>query len=58
MDLNAACSGFVYSLVTGFGMLALGNKRVLVIGSETLSRVTDWEDRSTAILFGDGAGPL
>ena len=37
-------------------MLALGNKRVLVIGSETLSRVTDWEDRSTAILFGDGAG--
>ena len=56
MDLNAACSGFVYSLVTGFGMLALGNKRVLVIGSETLSRVTDWEDRSTAILFGDGAG--
>ena len=56
MDLNAACSGFVYSLVTGFGMLALGNRRILVIGSETLSRVTDWEDRSTAILFGDGAG--
>ncbi len=56
MDLNAACSGFVYSLVTGFGMLALGNKRILVIGSETLSRITDWEDRSTAILFGDGAG--
>ena len=56
MDLNAACSGFVYSLVTGFGMLALGNKRILVIGSETLSRITDWEDRSTAILLGDGAG--
>ena len=56
MDLNAACSGFVYSLVIGFGMLALGNKRILIIGSETLSRVTDWDDRSTAILFGDGAG--
>lgn len=58
MDINAACSGFVYSLVTGFGMLALGHKRILVIGSETLSRLTDWEDRSTAILFGDGAGAL
>jgi 3-oxoacyl-[acyl-carrier-protein] synthase-3 len=58
MDINAACSGFVYSLVTGFGMLALGHKRILVIGSETLSRITDWEDRSTAILFGDGAGAL
>ena len=56
MDLNAACSGFVYSLVSGFGMLALGHKRILVVGSEMLSRVTDWEDRSTAILFGDGAG--
>jgi 3-oxoacyl-[acyl-carrier-protein] synthase-3 len=58
MDINAACSGFVYSLVTGFGMLALGHRRILVIGSETLSRLTDWEDRSTAILFGDGAGAL
>lgn len=58
MDLNAACSGFVYSLVTGFGFLKLGYKRVLIIGSETLSRVTDWEDRSTAILFGDGAGAV
>ena len=55
MDLNAACSGFVYSLVSGFGMLALGHRRIW-FGSETLSRVTDWEDRSTAILFGDGAG--
>ena len=58
MDLNAACSGFVYSLVTGFGFLKLGYKRVLIIGSETLSRVTDWDDRSTAILFGDGAGAV
>ncbi len=56
MDINAACSGFVYSLITGFGFLKLGYKRVLVVGSETLSRFTDWEDRSTAILFGDGAG--
>jgi 3-oxoacyl-[acyl-carrier-protein] synthase-3 len=39
-------------------MLALGHRRILVIGSETLSRLTDWEDRSTAILFGDGAGAL
>ena len=58
MDLNAACSGFVYSLVTGFGFLKLGFKRILIIGSETLSRITDWDDRSTAILFGDGAGAV
>ncbi len=58
MDINAACSGFVYSLVAGFGMLGLGNRRILVIGSETLSRITDWEDRSTAILFGDAAGAV
>ncbi|HJM27875.1 MAG: beta-ketoacyl-ACP synthase III [Acidimicrobiales bacterium] len=58
MDINAACSGFVYSLVTGFGFLKLGYKKILIIGSETLSRFTDWEDRSTAILFGDGAGAV
>ncbi|MAW92579.1 MAG: 3-oxoacyl-ACP synthase [Acidimicrobiaceae bacterium] len=58
MDINAACSGFVYSLVTGSSFLQAGCKRVLVIGSETLSRFTNWEDRSTAILFGDGAGAV
>ena len=56
MDLNAACSGFVYGLVAAHGFIALGKKRVLLIGSETLSRITDWEDRGTAILFADGAG--
>ncbi len=59
MDLNAACSGFVYGLVTVHGLLALGSvRRVLLVGAETLSRVVDWEDRNTAILFGDGAGAV
>ena len=58
MDINAACSGFVYSLVTGSSFLQAGCKRVLAIGAETLSRFTNWEDRSTAILFGDGAGAV
>ena len=55
-DLNAACAGFVYALVVGASMLATGNLRhVLVVGAETLSRVTDPYDRGTCILFGDGA---
>jgi len=57
-DLNAACSGFVYSLVTANAMLGAGAKRILVIGAETLSRITDWSDRNTAVLFGDGGGAL
>ena len=58
-DLNAACSGFVYSLVIANALLSSGgSKRVLVVGAETLSRVTDWTDRNTAVLFGDGAGAL
>jgi 3-oxoacyl-[acyl-carrier-protein] synthase-3 len=57
-DLNAACSGFVYGLVTANAMLGAGAKRVLVIGAETLSRITDWSDRNTAVLFGDGGGAL
>jgi len=57
-DLNAACSGFVYGLVHAHGMIAMGMERVLVIGSETLSRITDQGDRNTAILFGDGAGAV
>jgi len=58
MDVNAACTGFVYGLVAAHGVLALGGsvRRVLVIGAETLSRITDWDDRGTAILFADGAG--
>jgi 3-oxoacyl-[acyl-carrier-protein] synthase-3 len=47
-DLNAACSGFVYGLVTARGLLATGADRILLIGSETLSRIVDWDDRNTA----------
>jgi len=54
--VNAACSGFVYALVAGHGLLAIGLKKVLVIGTDTLSRITDWTDRNTAILFADGSG--
>jgi 3-oxoacyl-[acyl-carrier-protein] synthase-3 len=57
-DLNAACSGFVYGLVTADGLLRGGMERILVIGAETLSTIVDWDDRSTAILFGDGAGAV
>lgn len=57
-DLNAACAGFVYALVVANGMIKIGNNRVLVIGSDTLSRVTDQNDRSTAVLFADGAGAI
>jgi 3-oxoacyl-[acyl-carrier-protein] synthase-3 len=57
-DLNAACSGFVYSLVTANAMLGAGANRILVIGAETLSRITDWSDRNTAVLFGDGGGAI
>lgn len=55
-DVNAACSGFAYALVAAHGLLAIGMKRVLVIGTDTLSRITDWSDRNTAILFADGSG--
>ena len=55
-DINAACSGFVYALVNAHGLIAMGAKKVLVIGTDTLSRVTDWTDRGTAILFADGSG--
>jgi 3-oxoacyl-[acyl-carrier-protein] synthase III len=57
-DLNAACSGFVYGLVVSHGLISAGAKRILLIGSETLSRITDWDERSVAILVGDGAGAV
>jgi 3-oxoacyl-[acyl-carrier-protein] synthase III len=57
-DINAACSGFVYGLVVANGMVASGSGPVLLIGSETLSRITDWDERGVAILVGDGAGAL
>lgn len=58
-DIAAACSGFLYALSWADAMIALGRARtVLVIGGETLSRVTDYQDRTTAVLFGDGAGAV
>jgi len=58
-DLSAACSGFVYSLIVASSLLkSTGKKRALVVGAEVLSRFTDWKDRSTCILFGDGAGAV
>jgi len=55
-DMNAACSGFVYELVVGASMLGMGYEHVLLVGAETLSRIIDPEDRTTTVLFGDGAG--
>jgi 3-oxoacyl-[acyl-carrier-protein] synthase III len=58
-DLQAVCSGFVFALATVDGMLRNGTfKRALVIGAETFSRILDWSDRGTCVLFGDGAGAL
>jgi 3-oxoacyl-[acyl-carrier-protein] synthase III len=56
VDLNAACSGWVYALIAAHGYIAMGSQKVLVIGAETLSRITDYTARDTGILFGDGAG--
>jgi 3-oxoacyl-[acyl-carrier-protein] synthase III len=56
-DISAACPGFIYGLSIAEGFVATGTSRtVLVLGGEKLSCITDWEDRSTAVLFGDGAG--
>ncbi len=57
-DLNAACSGFVYGMVAVNGFMAMGSKRILLIGAETLDRMTDPDDRNTAILFGNGGGAV
>src|SRR6476660_1895913 len=58
-DLQAVCSGFVYALQVTDALLLSGSyKRALVIGSETFSRILDWNDRTTCVLFGDGAGAL
>jgi 3-oxoacyl-[acyl-carrier-protein] synthase-3 len=58
MDITAGCTGFVYGLETAAGLLnnSMERKRALVIGSETLSKVINWEDRGSCVLFGDGAG--
>ena len=57
-EINAACSGFVYALVVANGLIQLGMENVLVIGTDTLSRITDWTDRNTAVLFGDGSAAV
>jgi 3-oxoacyl-[acyl-carrier-protein] synthase-3 len=58
-DLNAACSGFIYALSVGNAYIRSESARkVLVVGAEVLSKFTDWEDRSTCVLFGDGAGAV
>ncbi|WP_456082794.1 beta-ketoacyl-ACP synthase III [Leptotrichia sp.] len=58
-DVSAACTGFIYGFTAGYSFIKAGiYKKVLVIGAETMSRVTDWEDRGTCILFGDGAGAV
>ena len=58
-DVNAACSGFIYAMSVADKFIRTGDaKTVLVVGSETLTRMVDWSDRSTCVLFGDGAGCL
>jgi 3-oxoacyl-[acyl-carrier-protein] synthase-3 len=58
-DLSAGCTGFVYALAQGYGMVAGGlAARTLVVGGDLLSRILDWSDRSTLVLFGDGAGAV
>lgn len=57
-DVNAACSGFVYALTVAHGLIAMGSSKVLIIGTDTLSPITDWSDRNTAILFADGSGAV
>jgi len=58
-DVQAVCTGFIYALATADNAIRLGQaKRALVIGAETFSRILDWQDRSTCVLFGDGAGAL
>lgn len=58
-DVQAVCAGFIYALCNANALIVSGQaRRVLVIGAETFSRIMDWEDRSTCVLFGDGAGAL
>ena len=58
-DVQAVCAGFIYALTTANSMILSGQaRRILVIGAETFSRIMDWTDRSTCVLFGDGAGAL
>ncbi len=59
MDISAACSGFVYGLAVADGLLRLGTMRtLLLVGAETLTKIVNWRDRNTCVLFGDGAGAV
>ena len=59
LDISAACSGFVYGLAVADGLLRLGTMRtVLLVGAETLTKIVNWKDRNTCVLFGDGAGAV
>ncbi|HDR8066239.1 beta-ketoacyl-ACP synthase III [Bacillus thuringiensis] len=59
MDLGAACAGFMYGMITAQQFIQTGTyKNVLVVGSDKLSKIVDWNDRNTAVLFGDGAGAI
>ena len=58
-DLSAGCTGFMYAIAQAYGMIAAGlSRRALVVGGDVLSRILDWSDRSTVVLFGDGAGAV
>jgi 3-oxoacyl-[acyl-carrier-protein] synthase III len=58
-DLSAGCTGFMYAMAQAYGMVASGlSRRALVVGGDVLSRILDWSDRSTVVLFGDGAGAV
>ena len=58
-DVNAACSGFIYALATGYQFIAAGTyDNILIVGSDVYSRILDWQDRNTCVLFGDGAGAV
>src|SRR5205807_3460942 len=58
-DLSAGCTGFMYAVAQAYGMVAAGlARRALVVGGDVLSKILDWSDRSTVVLFGDGAGAV
>jgi 3-oxoacyl-[acyl-carrier-protein] synthase-3 len=57
-EINSACSGFVYALVNAYGMISMGSKSVLIISTDTFSRIVDWNDRSVAPLFADGSASV
>ena len=59
MDISAACSGFMYGMITAKQFIETGAyKHILIVGAEKLSKITDWNDRNTCVLFGDGAGAV